>query len=315
MGTRTRQPPAIGMLVVLALATGCGPPPPPADTCTGDVVIHTEVEWATFVQRRCTSLFGSLTIGPSDIVSPLSDLELTTVSGALRIDSNPTMPGLELPALTVTGDVIVSNNRGLTGLDFPAFTTLNGTAKPSVSPHYAPELGGLSVSGNLAMTILRFPVLTSVKGNVSVLNNDVMTTLDLSALTTASGTFEVNDNDQLTALELTSLTAVPRNLSVRANIALTTLSMPVLDHVTGSAAGTNDRIFGFFSLSIANNRRTATCRRFWPPRCVTSTNATASCAKAKFSTQRSNCTLISTAGASCGNHSKPIRMSSAVTGK
>jgi len=224
-------------------SVACGPECNPEDggraACSGDLVIGTQQQWDDFLALGCSHFSGSIDVRADGPIPVVTNEVLQTVSGHLRIVSNPT--SVSFPELTTVGgtvDLALSNN--LTSVNLPLLTSagsVNVLGNPLLTTLALPSLatvrGNLSIQSN-GVTSVTLPSLHTIRGTgMGIVNNPNLVTISLPALQAPGLRFAVTDNPALTSLNLPAL-AVAESLAVGRNDVLVTVEAPLLATVIGS---------------------------------------------------------------------------------
>lgn len=203
-----------------------------AEPCVGDYVIENGSDLDTL--STCESVSGDLVLTGSDWLTTFDQLAcLTTVKGEFRIQDNGSLASIDLPRLVAVEWMRIGGNVGLTTIDLPSLTT---------------GCDGLDVEFNDSLANLDgLANITTLGERLYIQNNASLFSLDgLSSLTTVDGSLVISTNAILPDLGgLASLESVGA-LSIEGNDSLARINPPLLRSVDGGLdVRSNDSLSAF----------------------------------------------------------------------
>jgi FIMAH domain len=207
--------------------------------CIGNIVLTTQTEVDAFA---CSSITGTLTVGPSSGPDAITDLDallpLGTVGESVSILDNAELPNVDglagmagaVESLRISGNSLLTDIDGLGGLT-AVTNLLQITSNASLL-----DVDGLSSTGTIqALDIGDNSSLVNIDGLSAVTTvgfffalhgNTVLSNVDgLSALTSVGHLFAIDSNPALANLDgLSALTSVAGGLRIVSNATLTSVA-------------------------------------------------------------------------------------------
>ncbi len=120
--------------------------------------------------RELESIDGDLVVGPTVGIEEVALNRVTRITGAVRVQKNPSLRGLFLPRLEHAGRIFVEDNGALTTIALPRIATIGGA---------------MIISDNHALELVAAGELTSIGHELVAIDNPKLALLELGRLVTA----------------------------------------------------------------------------------------------------------------------------------
>jgi hypothetical protein len=184
-------------LIVGTVACGHGTPAspasPPASSCPTDravilasradiaraascttlagVMVRSGAALDTSALSALTTITGDLIIGPTVGIHDATFRELRIVDGALRVGGNGLLQGLFLPKLERAGSIAIDGNVALTTISLPRLTSVGGS---------------FHITDNASLELVDIPTLQSIAHDFVITGAPQLTLIDASQLQAAA---------------------------------------------------------------------------------------------------------------------------------
>lgn len=117
--------------------------------------------------RELEQIDGDLVVGPTVGVEEVALNRVTTISGAVRVQGNPSLRGLFLPRLEHAGRIDVEDNGALTTIALPRISSIGGA---------------MILSDNRSLELVAAGELTSIGHELVAIDNPKLALLELARL-------------------------------------------------------------------------------------------------------------------------------------
>jgi len=139
--------------------------------------------------RELEEIHGDLVVGPTVGLEEVGLNRVTTITGAVRVQKNPSLRGLFLPRLEHAGRIDVEDNVSLTTIAMPRIATIGGA---------------MIISDNYSLELVAAGELTSLGHELVAIDNPKLTLLELGQLVRAEA-IRIERNPKLPAEKVTEI--------------------------------------------------------------------------------------------------------------